>query len=536
MVDDSSSKQDPGQTALDQKYAELEAQYPEIFAKYDPSVAADSIHRPETDIDSNFRIAEYLKHVFLKIAGLLRGEVEEVIFPSRILTAITSEEIASYETQGLVFDGIDESHPEGGIFVKGLAPSVRPLLAARAQGREVKSQHILEQIRKLTAVRATRVLQGVAGLVTEPPSEKIPDDISGLPSIPVNSMCAAVYKNNKWSKTHVFPHGRWIVPGVDNATIQYGQAGFEGMKATIFPEQRIDVVNGQIHLFRPEENARRFAKTCIRLGMPPISVNQYIEAVKLAVLRNRNFIPDGNGSLYIRPYMMGLSGGTGAKAATEYVFAVQVSPFGKYLKPSNVTAEKENTLAGISTLAVVCPRGEAGRDKAAANYSIMFAKKKAAKEKHYDDILLMEEDENGELFDTECGTSNFFVVEKEKGEDGEITFKLQTTSLTENILPGVTRKSLIELLKDPKIQQRLRRKIVVDDGGKVMVKNLKKADGAFSTGTAAGINNITSITVNDEQYSFTDEETQKFIFDLYGLLQDALKGNIEGYTDWVMKI
>ncbi len=120
--------------------------------------------------------------------------------------------------------------------------------------------------------------------------------------------------------------------------------------------------------------------------------------------------------------------------------------------------------------------------------------------------------------------------------DSKYDFELSTTTLEQNILPGITRKSLLELLRDPKIQQRLGKKVYLNDCDRISDVDIASADGAISTGTAAGISNIASITMDRATYNFRDEETQEFIKSLQKLLQDAIAGKLEGYEHWVMKV
>ncbi len=543
MAPELTKSADRGQRALDKHYAKLQEAYPEVFEAYDERIARETVSTPGNidELRGSLRPEALLRR---RIVYLEEGHVSEFVLPPDVLNLITLEEIAALESQGIVVDGIDgKDHRRGGIYIKDLAFSVRDKLDQALEGKLLQRGEVERtRFETLKAVRLTS-LRGVTALVTDPSAPGIPEDISGLPSIPVDSLAVAVYQDGKWSKTHVFPHGRWLDQGVDNTTSQYGQAGFEGMKAVdlndFLDEVEIGVKDGQVNIFRPEENARRFAKTCVRLGIPPVSVNQFIEAVKVAVEANRRFIPKkGEGSLYIRPYVVGLTGGTGAKVAKTYRFAVQVSPFGKYLKPGKTEAVEENKYPGSFVKAIVCPRGEAGRDKAIANYAIMFAEKEKAKAEGFTDILLMEKDEYG-VFATECGTSNFFIVKKylpDEEPDSKYDFELSTTTLEQNILPGITRKSLLELLRDPKIQQRLGKKVYLNDCDRISDVDIASADGAISTGTAAGISNIASITMDRATYNFRDEETQEFIKSLQKLLQDAIAGKLEGYEHWVMKV
>src|SRR3989338_7092868 len=177
------------------------------------------------------------------------------------------------------------------------------------------------------------------GLFTHAPIGKLPDPLpEGLPRMPMNCIPAAVYKNGKWSQTHVFPDGRWIVEGFDSGILQYGDGAFEGMvaskklkgkeapEADVESEISVEVQNGEVCMFRLVESARRFIKSCESIEAPPISVSQFVQAVVEAVKNNKKFVPE-NGKLYCRAFISGLQGATGVKPADKLLFAVEVSPY-----------------------------------------------------------------------------------------------------------------------------------------------------------------------------------------------------------------
>lgn len=518
---------DPGQQALDREMEEIRRELGDDFVSLSSDSARVRLHTPGL-IGME---AGNVHHELSILRRLMAGEIEEAVFNPDMVRILTREKIHSLQVEGLVLDGISKEHPHGGIHIGDLAPSF--LSIARDFGAVDR-----EKLEALEAIRATNVLRGVTGLITRPPVTKIPDDLGGLPRFPVHSLCAAVYKDGEWSETHVFPDGRWFVEGFDNTAFQYGQSAFEGIAAVdgesnIF-ESGIDasIHNGKIHIFRPEENAMRLIRSCLHFSMPPISVSQFVEAVRQAVLNNRNFLPKG-GKLYIRAFVVGLGGGTGANRAKKYLFGVEASPYGQYF--GGESAEDSDTLPGIKVKTVTCDRPTSGKCKVASNYAPIFAEKARAKDEGYGDIMLISQD--GHVL--ENGTSNIFFVEN----DGEGGFIVSTPTLEENILPGITRKSLITLVRDPKIQGMLGCRIRVMDHTEIYETHIGGRDGAFTTGTAATISNIEQVdyrydgdsVVSRRTKKFTDRETQLFIKRLYDLLMKARHGQLPGYESWAVQ-
>ena len=109
------------------------------------------------------------------------------------------------------------------------------------------------------------------------------------------------------------------------AVLHYAQEIFEGMKA-------YRLGDGSIAMFRPEENARRFAESAERMAMPALPEEIFLEAVEALVKIDTDWIPDGEGSLYLRPFMFASETFLGVRPAAEYIFCVIASPAGAYFK------------------------------------------------------------------------------------------------------------------------------------------------------------------------------------------------------------
>lgn len=500
---------DQGQDELDLAYDGLENILGRPFMRTHRSAMANNISMPaishgidQYQVEDPITINNLTCYVLGDIERVLQGTTEEIVLPAWAVKALDRELVTALEKEGIVFAGINEEHPEGSIYINHLFPSSSGILWHRR----------MPEI-KITAIAVRKVLRGVTRLSVNAPLDDLPGELApGLPRLAMNSVVAAGFDGNEWSKNHVFPDGEWMDGGFDNTSKQYGQLAFEGMVASMDDD-------GNVSIFRAEENARRFIKSCTSLKMPPISVDQFLAAVRAAVICNKKFIPPG-GKLYVRPYMAGLKGGTGVNPAKQYLFAVEVSPFKDYMAGNQ----------GIDIKAVEHERPLSGKNKVASNYATIFDLKQKAKDEHFNDIVTI--NSSGEV--QECGSSNFFLVEKNE-DDG---FIVRTSSLTANILPGITRKSLIEVLRDENVQQEyFGANIEVIDDEILTEHDIRNAHGAFSTGTAAGITPIKRIKMlKGANKLFSSIDTKQFIKMLQKLLDDLRRGKIKGYEKWITSV
>ena len=468
------------------------------------------------------------------IRELLDGSIENIDFPVEAIRFLTREQVQALESRGLVISGVSEEHPDGGIYLNDSLKS----------GFD-RDFPIPPQNKGLTAVTATGFLKGATGLITRPAIGELPKDLSGLKRFPMNSVVAAVFKNGQWTESHVLPDGRWIVDGYNNAAFQYAEGVFEGMVATDTTaeknnapekveaeEMEVEMKNGKITLFRPEENAKRFQRSCHSVGLPQINVDQFVAAVTAAVKNNKNFIPK-NGKLYCRPFMVGLEGGTGINPASSCLFAVEVSPYGTYLPAKAEGVDLQTEMPGSRLKAIPYQRPPSGKHKNSGNYGAMIRYKQDAKKQGFDDILLIDDKNRIQ----ECASNNVFLVE----HDTETHFNIYTSSLESNILPGITRASILELLRDKKIVTERFGKdfnVTVYDDKILPESKLLEVDGAFGSGTAAGIGNFHEIQMTGGRTAkyHKGTDTQKFIKKLYDLLQDLRRGNVSGYEHWVKEV
>ena len=229
------------------------------------------------------------------------------------------------------------------------------------------------------------------------------------------------FRNGKWQKSKIMPLSSVSTHPAAMA-FHYGQAIFEGMKATIGK-------SGSPLLFRPSENAKRLNFSAKRLGMPEFPEKLFVEALKLLVSIDQKWIPKSEGSaLYLRPFMYADEAFIGMRAATEYKFIIIASPSKPiYNKRIRLYAETKYIRAS---------NGGTGEAKAAGNYAAAILPTEKAKLKGFDQVLWL--DSNNFKSIQEVGTMNIFF---------KINETIVTPPLDGTILAGITRMSTIELLK-----------------------------------------------------------------------------------------
>ncbi|MEM7702967.1 MAG: branched-chain amino acid aminotransferase [Pseudomonadota bacterium] len=211
------------------------------------------------------------------------------------------------------------------------------------------------------------------------------------------------------------------------SVLHYAQEIFEGMKA--FPH-----ADGGLALFRPEENARRFNDSARRMAMPEIPEQLFLDAVKLAVETDAKWMPDvEGGSLYIRPFMFASEAFLGVRPAKQYKFVVILVSSGNYFK-GGVNPVK----IWVSQDYVRAAPGGTGAAKTGGNYAASLVPQAEAITHGCDQVVFLDAVEKKWV--EELGGMNLFFVRA----DGSVV----TPPLTGTILPGITRESLINLLRD----------------------------------------------------------------------------------------
>lgn len=270
------------------------------------------------------------------------------------------------------------------------------------------------------------------------------------------------YKNGSWQNARVEPwHNISLHPAA--IVLHYGQSIFEGMKAYRW-------ANGKVALFRPTENAKRFARSAERMAMPPVDAEFFVEAVKALVRTDAAWVPNEPGSLYIRPTMVGTEACIGVRSSHDILFFILVLPSGAYF-----TGTDASTVGSVRVYVAEsssrAAHGGTGDVKASANYAISLHTIEEGKRKGCSQVLFL--DSGGKRQVEELGGMNVFFV-----ENGV----LLTPPLHDTILPGITRDSVIQVARDLGIAVR-ETPIQIDDAAEKIQSG--RITEAFACGTAA---------------------------------------------------
>ncbi len=288
----------------------------------------------------------------------------------------------------------------------------------------------------------------------------------------------------------------------------YGQGIFEGLKA--FKQE-----DGKVAMFRPDKNIERMNNSATRLCMPTIDPELFIEALKELVKIDKDWIPTKPGySLYIRPLMIATDPFLGVRPSEYYKFLIMVGPVGPYypqgFKPVPIMVTDKYVRAAAKGV---------GACKCAGNYAASLMAQKEAQKEGYSQVLWLDAIEAKYI--EEVGTMNIFIHMKEE---------IVTPRLTGSILPGVTRMSVIQMLKDwgYNINER---DISIDE-----VVEAHKAGNLFEifgTGTAAIISSLSKLKYNDLLINFSDEEAGELGTKLYNSILDIQYGKVEDKYNWM---
>jgi len=274
-----------------------------------------------------------------------------------------------------------------------------------------------------------------------------------------------------WHDARIVPYGP-ISLDPSAMCLHYGQEIFEGMKA-----YRGD--DGTVYLFRPQENFKRLNASCERMCIPKMDETLLLESLMQLVDMERDWIPKAkDSSLYIRPFIIATDPMLGVHASESYLYIVILSPSGPYyptgLDPVKIYVEDQYVRA---------VRGGTGMVKTGGNYASSLKAQDEAHEQDYSQVLWLDGVER--KYVEEVGAMNmFFVI------GGEVV----TPALLGSILPGITRKSVIEMLKSwnvPVSERRIAIEEIAD------AYRAGKLDEAFGTGTAAVISPVGELKYGD---------------------------------------
>lgn len=313
-----------------------------------------------------------------------------------------------------------------------------------------------------------------------------------------------------WHDARIVPHAP-ISLDPACVTLHYAQETFEGMKA-------YRTASGKIQLFRPEMNARRMINSNKRLCMPEFPVDMFVEAVKAIVKVEEDWVPTApETSLYIRPFMFATESALGVHMAKSYKFMIICTPVGAYyaggINPVKILVEDELVRA---------VQGGTGFTKCGGNYAASILGQVRAEEKGYTQVLWL--DGVDRKYVEEVGTMNIMF---------KIAGEIYTAPVEGTVLPGVTRDSIIHILKDwgYKVNET---HLAIDD--LMQAGHDGTLEEAFGTGTAAVISPVGEFNYKGDVVTVNDFKIGELSRRLYDHLTGIQWGKKKDEYGWMVEV
>ncbi len=351
--------------------------------------------------------------------------------------------------------------------------------------------------------------------------EIVPLDQSQLKPVPTDFSFGKTFANRMYLGRYHTDKG-WYETKIDayqpisldpaTAVFHYGQELFEGTKAY----RRAD---GNINLFRPMENMKRFNRSASRISMPEVDPEMHLDAIVKLVELEHEWVPDAPSSLYIRPTMIAASPQLGLAASSEYIHFVIVGPVGGYFSGDStaglsVYVETDHVRAAI---------GGTGDVKVGGNYAAAVFVSEKAKQKGFAQVLWLDARER--RFVEEVGAMNIAFVYEGK--------RIVTPSLSGSILPGITRDSILHLAPDlgyEVSEERLDVNTIMAD-----IKSGAITE-AFGMGTDAVVAPVGTFGYQDETITVSDGNAGPVAEHIRQTLTDIQYGNAPDPYGWITTI
>ena len=348
-------------------------------------------------------------------------------------------------------------------------------------------------------------------ILTATPKEKPAADTLGFGKYFTDHMFMMDYAEGQgWHNARIIPFGPIAIHPA-STVLHYGSEIFEGLKAY----RRAD---GQVQLFRPIENIRRMNNSAERMCLPQIPEDMALEALTEFVRTEQDWTPSAAGtSLYLRPFMFGNDESLGVHAVHNATYVIIASPVGSYYKeginPVKIMIETEDVRA---------VRGGTGEAKCGGNYAASNRAGKRAEQKGYSQVLWL--DGVHRKYIEEVGAMN--VMFKINGE-------IVTPALSGSILPGITRKSIIEVLKGKgyTVSERL---LSIDELTAAMADGTLEE--AWGCGTAAVVSPIGELSYDGEKYPVNGGAIGEVTQMLYDTLTGIQWGKIDDPYGWTVQL
>lgn len=349
--------------------------------------------------------------------------------------------------------------------------------------------------------------------ITKTTTPKQKPDTNGIPfgTYFSDHMFLMDYEAGKgWINPRIVPYAP-ISLDPASMVFHYAQEIFEGMKAYRTAE-------GKVQLFRPTENVKRMNNSGERMCIPPIDEETFMTALKTLLEIDQDWVPsEPDTSLYIRPFIIATDPHVGVHASHTYLFMIITCPVGSYYKeginPVKIMIENEDVRA---------VRGGTGFTKCGGNYAASLRAGERAEKAGYSQVLWLDGVERKYI--EEVGSMNVMF---------KINGKIITPALLGSVLPGITRKSCIEILKDWGYEVE-ERKISVDE----LIAAAKNGtlEEAWGTGTAAVVSPIGEISYAGETYTIGNFQIGEVTQKLYDTLTGIQWGKIDDPYGWVVPV
>ncbi len=316
-----------------------------------------------------------------------------------------------------------------------------------------------------------------------------------------------------WHDGRIIPYGDILISPA-SSVLHYAQMMFEGMKA-------YQTENCETLLFRPEMNARRLNRTNERVCMPQMDEELFVAAVKATVHEDKDWVPCAFGtSLYIRPFIIADDPALGVKAAKHYRFMIILCPSGPYYAANR--GKLSTTRIFVEDEYIRAAHGGTGYAKVGGNYAGSLRASQKAHECDCNDVLWLDAIEH--KYVEEVGSSNAFFV---------IGDEVITAPLAGTILPGITRDSVLTLLREWGIPTS-ERKISIDEVVAAAKEGALKE--AFASGTAAVISPMGTLRYMGEEYVINNREVGPLSQKIYDTITGIQTGKIEDTRGWTQRV
>ena len=320
-------------------------------------------------------------------------------------------------------------------------------------------------------------------------------------------MFVADFDGENWTDLQIIPYQNLALSPATCA-LHYGQSIFEGLKA-------YKNAQGETLVFRPDQNFERFNRSATRMSMPEVPKEIFFEGLNQLLTLDKGWIPTNEGSsLYIRPFMFATDEFIGLKSSLKYKFIIFTCPVGAYYaQPVKVKIETEYTRAA---------KGGVGAAKTAGNYAASLYPTELVKKQGYDQIIWT--DAKDHKYIEEAGSMNVMFL---------IGDTLITPQSSDTILAGITRRSVVDLVRSwgLKVEER---QVSLEEVLTAIKNNTLKE--AFGAGTAATISSIEVIAHDGIDYQLPNVADRKLEKRILAELDGMKRGTIEDTRNWIYKL